>query len=73
MDIIGDSFLHDQNRYSQIHGQYLEELTLCSLYFSLVSPSNPYNCFPAKTLGERSHFKRDKKRDEREKRCLYSV
>lgn len=68
---LGTSFLYDQNRYAQNHGQCVE-LTLCSLHFSPVSPSNPSVCFPANSLGERSPFKREKKAHEREKRRLCS-
>lgn len=68
---LGTSFLYDQNRYAQNHGQCVE-LTLCSLHFSPVSPSNPSICFPANILGERSPFKREKKAHEREKKRLYS-
>lgn len=58
---LGTSFLHHQNRYSQNHGQCVEELTLRSLYFSPVSPSNPFICFPANILGERSPLRGTKR------------
>lgn len=57
---LGNSFLHDQSRYSQIHGQHLEELTLSCLYFSPALLSNSYNCFSEISF-ERGHILWEKK------------